>query len=89
MQNGVLILDYWWSEAVSDHLVFGSASGIPFRVISPEDIVVLKGANPRGDEEIAQIKTLFEQGLVDREYLELRLQECKASEEVVTFLNSV
>ncbi|MGI5825975.1 MAG: hypothetical protein ACOX50_01025 [Patescibacteria group bacterium] len=68
------LLDYLWTKNVDEYLTEISIEGIDYRVIAPEDIVVLKMANPRESDK-EDILNLEKFGL-DKDYLRNRLAEC-------------
>lgn len=72
------LLDYCWTGLVTQSLRRTQLDGVEYRVVSPEDIVLLKMPNPRGEQEMGDIKKLVGLGL-DRNYLKQRLGECGAS----------
>lgn len=74
-ENDKLLLDYCWTDVAEEHLREEIISGVTYRLISPEDVVLLKMANPRekDKEDILKLENLG----IDRDYLQERLLECQ------------
>lgn len=80
-KDGKKLLDYLWTNSVTDNLRKAIIEGIDYQIVSPEDIVILKIPNPRSEKEMLEVKKLIQFGL-NKKYLEERLKECNATEEV-------
>jgi hypothetical protein len=74
-KNGKEIFNYLWTESVTKHLYKADISGVSYKILSPEDVMILKKANPRDDNEVNQIKNLTK--ISNKDYLNLRSDECR------------
>jgi len=74
-KNGEEILNYLWTNSVEEHLEKAIVDGIEYKIISPEDVALLKIANPRHEKEREQAENLLVN--YDNKYLELRKRECR------------
>jgi hypothetical protein len=74
-KNKTIILDYLWTASVSKNIRSTQISDINYFVVSPEDVAILKMANPRGLKEKRQVRRLLKNA--DMGYLENRKRECK------------
>jgi len=88
-KNGNQVLDYVWTHSVSTHLRTIQIDNVNYKVLSPEDIVLLKVANPRSDKEIKQISTLIRKPFFQNKYFQLRLKECATASEVYEQLKNI
>lgn len=72
--NGQVFIDYRWTNSVEEYIRLIKVGGIEYRIISPEDVAILKMANPReGDKmDIIQLEKL----VLDKSYLQKRKIEC-------------
>lgn len=68
------VLNYKWTSSVAKNLRKVEHGGVDYFVISPEDIVLLKLANPRDSKEKIQVEKLL--SISNDAYLELRKTEC-------------
>lgn len=74
-QGDKLLLDYRWTGLVDKQLREMVVDGINYKIIAPEDVILLKIANPReGDKK--DIQNLEKINLKD-DYLQKRKVECK------------
>lgn len=69
-----LLLDYRWTGLVDGQLRHAIIDGINYKIIAPEDVVLLKAPNPR-EKDKNDIRKLEEIGL-DNDYLQKRKVEC-------------
>lgn len=69
------LLDYKWTDSVSEYLREITIDEVDYKIISPEDVILLKMANPRekDKEDILKLKNLG----IDQDYLQKRLLECQ------------
>jgi len=74
INNGKQVLDYRWTDEVTKHLRKETIGGGKYNIISPEDVALLKIANPRSETEKMQADRLL--ASADEDYLKLRKKEC-------------
>ena len=72
--NDNQILDYKWTKLSEENLREILIDGVNYKVVSPEDVVLLKSANPREKDKIDIQK--LKQSERYSEYLQKRLIEC-------------
>lgn len=76
-KDGKQLLNYRWTDTVTKNLRKVKIDGIEYRIISPEDIAILKIPNPRNQKELNQINKIMAEG-IDQQYFNQRLKECNA-----------
>jgi hypothetical protein len=74
LKNGQVILDYFWTDSVTNNIRTTVIDGIKYFVAPPEDVALLKIANSRGVKEEKQVLRLLESA--DKRYLMKRKKEC-------------
>lgn len=74
-REGKQLLDYQWTNLVDEHLRETAIDSVSYKIVAPEDVVVLKKPNPR-EKDKEDIERLVKDGL-DQKYLQKRLSECK------------
>lgn len=75
LQEGKQIMDYQWTLLSEEHLREEIINGVNYKIVAPEDVVVLKKPNARPKDEI-DIDSVKKIGIVNN-YLEKRFIECK------------
>lgn len=74
LKDNIQLLDYLWTPSVTQQLRVTLIDGVRYQIAAPEDICLLKMANPRNENEINQVNKLLI--LADKKYLEQRKSEC-------------
>lgn len=70
------LLDYQWTKLSEDHLREEAIDEVNYKIVSPEDVVVLKKPNAR-EKDKADIVLVEKIGL-DNDYLQKRFNECNS-----------
>jgi len=68
------LLDYQWTKLSEDHLREEVVEGVSYKIVSPEDVIVLKKPNAREKDKIDIV--LVEKIGLDDNYLQERFEEC-------------
>lgn len=68
------LLEYQWTKLSEDHLREEPIDGVSYKVVSPEDVVVLKKPNAREKDKIDIV--LVEKIGLNENYLKERFKEC-------------
>lgn len=74
LKNGKVVLDYRWTNLVKNNLKIINLNNVRYYILAPEDVAILKLANPRDNYESEQVKNLLL--ISDVKYLDLRKKEC-------------
>ena len=74
-QGDKLLLDYQWTDLVEEQLREANIDGINYKIVAPEDVILLKTPNPR-EKDKEDIRKLENMGL-DNNYLQKRKIECR------------
>lgn len=76
-QGNKLLLDYQWTDLVDEQLREAIIDGINYKIVAPEDAVLLKDANPRekDKEDISKLRIFG----INEDYFRKRVKECRMS----------
>ncbi len=74
LQEGRQLMDYKWTLLSEDHLREEVIEEVSYRIVAPEDVIVLKKPNAR-EKDIVDINSMEKIGL-DNDYLQKRFIEC-------------
>lgn len=74
LKDNIQLLDYLWTPSVTQRLRVATIEGVKYQIAAPEDICLLKMANPRNEKEVNQVNKLL--GITNIKYLDERKREC-------------
>ena len=81
IKDGKILLHYLWSPILETKLEIIAIDKVDYKLVSREDILILKIPHPRNNIERQQVTKIIS-SKIDKNYLFKRLKECRAKPEV-------